>query len=203
VRWTLFCLLATAAACSRQPKPPVDPELAARLPSNAAMVAGIDVDALRNTPLFAKLPDSFREASAVLAAFDPPNLVTVARVGGRVTVTGPASNGPPPDLIRHATTGAPIWVVARGNAALPLAGNLANLNRLLEQTDYTRVTARVGERVEFEAAGVCRSDAAAEHLEQNIRAIASLARLTVEVRRDGATVHVTGSAAIDTVARIF
>ena len=167
------------------------------------MVAGLDVDALRATPLFARLPDSFREASYVLAAFDPPNLVLASRAGRRVVVTGPASSGPPPDLIRHATTGAPIWVVARGDAALPLPGNLANLNRLLEQTDYTRVTARVGERVEFEAAGVCRSDDVAAHLEQNIRAIASLARLTVEVRRDGATVHVTGSAAVETVARIF
>lgn len=167
------------------------------------MVAGLDVDALRATPLFAKLPDSFREASYVLAAFDPPNLVTAARVRGRIAVTGPASNGAPPDLIRHAIPGVPIWIVARGNTALPLTGNLANLNRLLEQTDYTRVTARVAERVEFEAAAVCRSEDAATHLEQNIRAIASLARLTVGVRRDGATVHVTGSAAIDTVARIF
>jgi hypothetical protein len=202
VRWTLFCLLATAVACTRQPEPAVDPDLAARLPAGAAMVAGLDVDALRATPLFAKLPDSFRESSYVLAAFDPPNLVTASRRGGRISVSGPAAQGPP-DLIRNAVTNAPLWVIARGNAALPLTGNLANLNRLLEQTDYTRVTARVGERVEFQADGVCHSDDVAAHLEQNIRAIASLARLTVDVRREGATVHVTGSTAIDTLARIF
>jgi hypothetical protein len=195
VRPTLLCLLAITA-CTRQP------DLATRLPANAAMVAGIDVNALRATPLFAKLPDSFREASYVLAAFDPPHLVTASRVGNRISVTGPASQGPP-DLLRHAPANAPLWLVARGDTPLPLTGNLANLNRLLEQTDHTIVTARIADRLEFQAAGVCRSPAAAEHLEQNIRAIATLARLSVEVRRDGATVHVTGSTAIETLTRIF
>ena len=147
-------------------------------------------------------PTPSAKRSYVLAAFDPPALITASRVGGRISVTGRAAAGPP-DLLRHAAAGAPIWLVARGDTPLPLTGNLANLNRLLEQTDYTRVTARVGERLEFEAAGVCRSEETAAHLEQNIRAIATLARLSVEVRRDGATVHVTGSTAIETLTRIF
>src|SRR5688572_1044145 len=112
------------------------------------MVAGVDVAALRATPLFAKLPDSFREASYVLAAFDPPNLITASRVGNRISVTGPASQGPP-DLLRHAPANAPLWLVARGDTPLPLTGNLANLNRLLEQTDHTIVTARIADRLEF------------------------------------------------------
>lgn len=190
-------------ACARQPKTLVDPDLAARLPQNAAVVAGLDIDRLRNTSLLGKLPESFRDASYVLAAYDPPNLVTASRIAGRISVAGPTSTkGAPPDLLRHAAA-TPVWIVARGDATLPLTGNLANINRLLRQTDYTRVTAAVGDRIDFAAEGVCRAPEAAAHLEQNVRAIASLAGLNLDVRRDGLTIHVTGSASIDAVARLF
>ena len=165
------------------------------------MVAGLDVDRLRDTPLFPKLPEAFREASYVLAAYDPPNLVTASRVKGKIIATS-EKTGAPPDLIRHAAA-APIWIVARGDTPLPLTGNLANINPLLQQTLYTRVTARIESRVQFEAEGVCATPEAAEHLEQNLRAIATLAKLPLEVRRDGATVHVTGSASIETIAGLF
>jgi hypothetical protein len=199
VRWIALSLLLVAAACARKPDPLV--ELAPYMPANSVMVAGLDVEKLRNTPLYAKLPESFREASYVLAAYSPPNLVTASRVGGRVVATGPIVNAPPSILGHAADT--PIWVVARGDAQLPLTGNLANVTRLLQQTDYTRVTARVGERVEFAAEGVCPSQQAAEHLEQNVRGIASLAKLPLQVRRDGLTVHVTGSATAEAVSRLF
>jgi len=176
-------------------------ELAAHIPTNASVVAGLDIDRLRSTPLYAKLPESFREASYVLAGYEPPALVTAFRVGARVVSTGPRVGAPPQILGYAADT--PVWVVARGDAALPLAGNLANLTRLLRQTGYTRVTARVGERIEFAAEGVCASQQAAEHLEQNVRAIATLANLPLEVRREGLTVHVTGSTTADAVARLF
>jgi hypothetical protein len=202
VRSIVLCLLVTVAACNRLPKWPVDPELAAALPANAAMVAGIDVDRLRETPLYNRLPESFRDASRVLAAYDPPYLVTASRVGSRIAVTGPAATGAPPDLLRYAAA-APIWIVARGSVSLPLAGNLANINRLLSQTDHTRVTATVADRVQFEAEGVCATPGAAEHLAGNVRAIATLAKLPIDVRVDGNIVRVTGSAAVDAVARLF
>ncbi len=201
MRQLLVCIL-LATSCARQPKPPVDPDLAARLPPNAAIVAGLDIDRLRRTPLFPKLPESFRDASYVLAGYDPPNLVTASRIAGRVSVGGSTAKGAPPDLLRHAAT-TPVWIAARGDANLPLTGNLANLNRLLRQTAYTRVTADVGERIDFAAEGVCRAPEAAAHLEQNVRAIASLMGLTVDVRRDGSTVHVTGSVPIDAVTQLF
>ena len=165
------------------------------------MLAGLDVDRLRGTPLYTKLPESFREASYVLAALDPPNLVTASRVKGRVVATN-EKTGPPPDLIRHASND-PLWIVARGDATLPLTGNLANLNRLLQQTLYTRLTARIADRAEFVAEGICANDQAAQHLEQNIRAIATLAKLPLEVRRDASTVRVTGSTAVETIAGLF
>ena len=156
------------SACRREPQPLA--ELAAHLPANSSMIAGLDVDRLRDTPIFPKLPESFREASYVLAAYDPPNLVTASRVGGRIVAT--TKPGAPPELIRHAAN-TPVWIVVRGDTTLPLTGNLANINRLLQQTIYTRITARIESRVEFDAEGVCAGAEAAEHLEQNLRAIAT------------------------------
>ena len=167
------------------------------------MVAGIDVDRLRNTPLFAKLPESFRDSSYVLAAFDPPNLVTAARTGTRIVVTGaPNQPGRPPDLLRHAAL-TPLWIVVRGDTSLPLTGNYANLNRLLRQTDYTRISAQVTDRLEYDAEGVCLTPEAAAHLEQNIRAIATLTKLPLSVRVEANTVHVTGSAPLDALNHLF
>jgi hypothetical protein len=198
----LLLLSCALAACSHRERGPIDPELASRLPSSAQVVAGLDVDRLRGTPLFAKLPDSLREASTVLAAYDPPNLVTVSRVRDRIVVHGPAAKGPPPDLLRYASD-APIWVVARGSTDLPLIGNLSNLNRMLRQTDFTRVTAQVADRVEYRAEGVCGTAEQAQHLESNIRAIATLAQLTLDVRRDHLTVHVNGSTTVEAIGRLF
>jgi hypothetical protein len=198
VRRTLLFLLALSA-CRRTPDPMA--ELAAHIPTHSAIVAGLDVDRLRNTPLYPKLPDSFREASYVLAGYEPPNLVTASRVNDRVIATGPKVNAPP-YILGHAAA-APLWVVARGDAQLPLTGNLANLTKLLRQTDYTRVTAHVSDRVEFAAEGVCSSESAAEHLEQNVRAIATLTKLPLDIRRDGLTVHVKGATTADALARLF
>ena len=193
-----LALLILFSACRREPQPLA--ELAAHLPTNSSVIAGIDVDRLRDTPLFPELPESFREASYVLAAYDAPNLVTASRVKGKIVTT--AKPGVPPSLIWHAAN-TPIWIVVRGDTPLPLTGNLANVNRLVQQTVYTRVTARIQSRVEFEAEGVCVNDQAAEHLEQNLRAIATLAKLPLEVHRDGATVRAMGSASPETITGLF
>jgi hypothetical protein len=164
------------------------------------MVGGFDVAALRQTPLFPKLPENFRDASYVMAALDPPNLVTASLVQGRVQATSPKST--PPDLARHATAD-PIWIAVRGSAQLPLTGNLSNINRLIEQTDYTVISVRLADKAEFTAEGVCRTPEAAAHLDQNLRAIATLARLPLQSRADGSTVKVTASSSIEDLLRAF
>ena len=204
----LLALLLFATSCNRGPKPPVDPELAAAMPAGAAVLAGIDLERLRTTPLLPRVPEPWRQASYVLAAYDGKDLVTAARVGARISTTGPAGAGAPPDLLRHATA-SPIWLVARGNATLPLTGNLANLNRLLHQTEYTTISARVGDRVDLEIAGYCRTPETAQHLEENLRAIVSLMgiggrqELPLDVRREGSIVRATGSATLDAVGKLF
>ena len=202
VKWCVLAFFLGLAACGSAPKPLVYPELAEYMPPGSVALAGIDLDRLRTTPFFAKLPDPFREGSYALIGYAGAELVVASRVGSRVVVSGRAVRGNPPALLQYASA-APIWIVARGDAALPLTGNLTNLTRLLQQTEYTTVTAQVGERVDLAIRGVCRTPDGAQHLEDNARAIASLMKLPLDVRRDGAIVHATGSISTDAAAKLF
>jgi hypothetical protein len=201
VKFSPVLLLGVLSGC-HAPKALVDPELAAYMPAGSTALAGIDLDRLRTTPLFAKIPEPFRDGSYTLVGYNGKDLVTASRVGQQVRVSGAGVKGIPPELLRHATD-APVWMVARGSAALPLTGNLANLNRLLRQTEYTTVAARVGESVDVEIAGVCRSPELAQHLEENVRAIVSLMKLPLAVRRDGVTVKATGSVTVEAAGKLF
>jgi hypothetical protein len=197
VRLAPLTVLILAAGCRTAPKPS---DLAAYLPTDASIVGAFDIDALRNTPLFPKLPENFREASYVMAALDPPNLVTASLIQGRIQATTPKST--PPDLARHATT-APIWVAVKGTAQLPLTGNLSNINTLLGQTDYTVISIQLKDHAEFTAEAVCRTPEAASHLDQNLRAIATLAKLPIQSRAEGSTVHVEGEAPIEAILKLL
>jgi hypothetical protein len=213
-------LVLSLVACTRSHQPPVvDPDLAACVPASAAAVAGLDVVRLRGTPLYEKVP--FREATYVLAASDGKEWLLVARgqlAGGSPIAMGITALGSEaliqaaaaqhrtgrtgaPDLIARAAA-TPIWLAARGSMTLPVEGNLANINRLLHQTEYMTLAAHVDERVEVDAAGECRTAAQAEHLEENVRALASLlfAKYPVEVRTDGTTVHVKASLPVSAIA---
>src|SRR5436309_15054667 len=85
VKFSLFLLLG-ALSCSRAPKELVDPKLAVYMPEGATVVAGVDLDRLRGSPLFAKIPQPFREGSYTLVGYDGKELVTASRAGSRVTV---------------------------------------------------------------------------------------------------------------------
>jgi hypothetical protein len=200
-RFVFATLALLAGGCAR---PPVSPlaDLAAKLPADAIVLAGADLDRLRSTPLFVKLPDALRDGSYVLAAYSGKDLTTATRSARGVTVSGAAGQGAPEDLLKRAPD-APLWLVARGNVTLPLAGNLANINRLLHQTQYAVVSARPGERFELRADAFCRSDADAQRLEENVRAIGSLTRFPLEVAREGATVRVTASVAPEVLGKLF
>jgi hypothetical protein len=196
----------------------VDPELAACVPASAAAVAGLDLAKLRATPLADKLP--VRDASYALAASDGKDWLVIARgemPGGTTIAPGINAIGSDdlikaaiaqhvtgktgaPDLIDRAAA-TPVWLAARGSMTLPLAGNLGNINRLLRQTEYTTVAAKVADRVDIDAAGYCRSPEQAKNLEENIRALASLllSKYPVNVRTDGSTVHVTASLPVSAI----
>jgi len=201
VKQFLPLLAALSIACSHAPKRPLE-RLAVHLPADATVVAGLDLDRLRAGPLFAKLPESFRDGSYALAAFNGRDVVIATLAAGHVTVSGPGGTGAPPDLMQHAAE-APLWIAARGGATLPLTGNLANINRLLHQTEYTTVAASVGEHIDLQIAGLCLTPEDARHLEENIRAIASLMKLPFTVVRDGAVVRVEGSVSADVAGKLL
>jgi hypothetical protein len=68
-----------------------------------------------------------------------------------------------------------IWMVAAGNANLPVSGNGENLNRLLHATEYTTLSVRLTDRISAEVVGMCRSGESAQHLEETVRALVTLA----------------------------
>jgi hypothetical protein len=213
MRSLIVLLLFSVFGCAPVHRPAaIDPDLAACVPAGASAIAGIDVARLRGTAIYEKLP--VRDASYVLAASDGKDWLLLGRgelAGGTSIASGITAIGSG-ELVKAAAaqhrtgkTGAadllaraaetPIWLVARGNMSLPVSGNLANINRLLRQTEYMTVAARVNDRLEVEAAGSCRSPEQARHLEENVRALASLllAKYPVQVQSDGATVRVTAS----------
>ena len=139
----------------------------------------------------------------MLAGYTGTELVTATRSGGRVEVSGTAGHGAPADLLAHVSD-APLWLVARGSATLPLSGNLANVNRLLHQTEYLVAAARpIADGFELRSEGVCRSDAEAEHLEGNVRAIGSLMRFPMELTREGSVVRVRATVSAGQLGKLF
>src|SRR5512135_49878 len=58
-RWLLLSCALTLVSCSRPGAGRIDPALASLVPSDAVMLAGIQVDKLRATPLYQKHADIF------------------------------------------------------------------------------------------------------------------------------------------------
>ncbi len=205
-RLTIAAALLAAGCISPREQP-----LTAYIPLDTAAVAVADLTRLRATPLSARLPvpDALREASEVLAVYDGKDWAIAARgawtqppAGATAIAPHVAATGAPDlvrkmaarprggqDLLAHAPAAAPAWLVTRGSVGLPLTGNLANLNRLLRQAEYTSIALRPGAQVDLDATALCATPERAQHLEENLRALASLARVEISVTREGNTVH--------------
>jgi hypothetical protein len=109
-----------------------------------------------------------------------------------------------PELVAEAVpvAGQPIWAVIRGDARLPLAGNLANFNRMLSFTRYATLAIRWDSATEIEMNGYCATPEIALRLEENLRGLATLAGATarapdlrellqsIRIEREASAVHV-------------
>ena len=129
---------------------------------------------------------NFREAPAGYALIAPGLAVSgdPQAVAGVTEQHRTGKTGAPEMLVyAEPLVANPIWAVAHGSATLPLSGNLANLNRILQATDYTTLTAQTGDTLSIEIAGICRTADAAAQLERTIRAFVSL--LGMRSRRSG------------------
>jgi hypothetical protein len=186
--------------------------------------------------------EPLHDATNLLIAYNGRDLLIVAQGRFASAPAGSALLGPTlalagsPDAIRAATTqhatgrtGAPrlvteaqsvanksIWIAAEGHVSLPLAGNIANLNRMLQFVDYATLSAELNARVDIRATGVCHTAEDCRQLEESLRALVTLAATTArdpdlavvlrtaQVTRDGSQVMLAASAdmkAIQTLLR--
>jgi hypothetical protein len=197
-------VLAMLTAC-RTPAPPaaIDPALSSRVPVATVALAGIDLDRLRTSPVYAKLPpgalafiEPFRRAHYVLIASTGVELLTIARgtvpgatqlapdlalSGAPALIEAATAAHPPASILAPAESVAPaqpIWFAVRGGITLPLEGNLANGNNLLRGTEYVTLTVQPVDPVELELVAQCPTLDAALRFEQSLRAMVSLAIAT-------------------------
>lgn len=193
IRTLLLVTVILLSGCGNPAVPPpstIDPAMAACIPAGTNILAGVDLDRLRTSPLYARLPPSvqalqrqFQTAHSLLAVSrgadlllitspglaltGSPDLIAAAEAQRKKGVSGA------PDLVKHAAevaAGRQIWVVARGDVPLPLTGNAANLNHLLRNMEYAALTVHVDSTVEFAIAARGRSPEAARRFEQTLRA---------------------------------
>ena len=221
----LVALAAAAISCGSINAPAgVNREMAASIPADTLILAGLNLDELRASPLYPKLPpvaralaEPFRDAAYLLVASNGKDIAAIApgpAVAGHKTGRGGAS-----DLLARAaslSSGKQIWIVARGGVPLPVAGNAANLNRLLRNTEYAAIAARIDSGIEIEATAVARTAEAGREFEENLRAILTLTAAasarqpdlvalirSIRIRREDRTVHAALSGGPDAAASLL
>jgi len=203
-RLALAPALAILSACGTVGPPPViDPALSAREPPATIALAGINLDQLRASPLYAKSSAAiqsyltpFANAHEVLIASTGTQIVAIARgavPGATVSAPGIALYGdpqliaagtaqhPPAGILALADSVAaahPLWIALRGGISLPLEGNAANLNNLLRATESVTIAIRPDDPAGIDISAQSATSASAQHFEQSVRALASLAAAT-------------------------
>jgi hypothetical protein len=210
-------LVCAAVGCRRTPEAPraIDPGLAACIPADAALIAGVDLDALRASPLYSKMPAvantfaaQFGGVSRALLTYNGRELLVAVRGSFQAPPAGAAMLAPglaligSPEQVAAATaqyklgrTGAPallaqaesvaagvqVWIVARGDARLPLTGNAANLAGILRKAEFLTRTA-AGLVLELRASAPDAN--AARAIEETLRADLTLAASSQAKRAD-------------------
>jgi predicted small lipoprotein YifL len=189
------------AACGPAGAPPAE----RAIPADATAAAVIDLARLRAAPAYAALPAALRTLAGPLAAakelalaWNGKDLLLIATgdfaqppagyttIGKGVAAAGvaerieaartalavgsklPGGSGVP-------SSTAEIRAVFRGDGALPLAGNLANLSKLMRKAEVTTLTAHLEQILEVEIASQCDSASGAQDLEESLRAAVTLA----------------------------
>jgi len=227
-----FLLFLPFTAC-RAPHPPVDSALASCIPSDTVALAGANLDQLRASPLYQKLPPALlqplHDASYLLLAYNGKDILAVARGAfhnpppGAVLLAKDLAVSGSPDAIRAATaqhntgrtgaawlldrapSAAPLWVVALGGMAYPLPGDAANLNRFLSFADYASLSIHLDSGVRIDALGAARNPDSAQRLEESLRALFTLARAPkgIQLQRDGLNIRVTIAVTMDQLLAIY
>ena len=247
----LVALAAAAISCRSINAPAgVGRDMATSISADTLLVAGLNLDDLRASPLYPKLPpaapalaEPLRDTGYLLLASNGKDIVAIAHgrfreapPGAALAAPGLAVSGSPdsvraaiaqhktgrsgaPDLLARAASlaeGKQIWMVVRGGVPLPVAGNAANLNRLLRNTEYAAIAARIGSGIEIEATAVGRTAEAGREFEENLRAILSLTAAanarqpdlvalihSIQIRREDRTVRAVLSGGPDAADQLL
>ncbi len=163
--------------------------------------------------LFKTPPEGATAIEPGLAVAGSPGRISIAVAQHQAGLTGA------PGLIDYGSeigARSAIWLAVRGGAALPLSGNLANLNLLLQDADFAGAALDLGQAASLRLAARGRTAESAERLEERLRGFLSLAgeaeirrpelaRLlgTVRTQRSGRDVTATLSASPDVVAKLL
>src|ERR1035441_2820354 len=102
----------------------------------------------------------------------------------------------------------PVWIAVRGGVALPLEGNLANVNNLLRGAEYITFALDPGDPADLQLVARCPTPEAALHFEQSLRALVSLASVhastlqSIRIVREDRVVRVRLSAPLDALVKL-
>ena len=199
-RCRLAPALAILCSCGTVGPPPViDPALSDRVPPATVALAGVNLDRLRASPLYGRLPPTaqayltpFANAHDVLIASTGATLLAIARgtvpgatqvapdlalYGAPDLIAAAAAKHPPAAILSLADSAAPghtLWMAIRGGIALPLEGNAANLNNLLRAAESVTLAIRPDDPAAIDITANCPTPDSAQHFEQTLRALASL-----------------------------
>lgn len=209
MRWLLVAAI-LLAGCGRDPsRGRVDPELAAYIPPDTVLLAGLRIASLRASPLWdARLDRRTGTMKEVLAAVTPDAWIVLVR--------GELPDMPPAwrvralrrdvgavgemDAVRHGSSpaagrlleavagipeGAAVWAVMDAGESRTLGvpgGQSGNTRRLLAAVRSFRGWALVASEVTVEVAAVTRDPRQSEDLAATLRGLATLARATVHPR---------------------
>ena len=112
--------------------------------------------------------------------------------------------------------GSPVWLVARGDADLPLPGNVANFLGILRKARLVTLTVRRSGALEFDLKASAPDENAARAIEETLRADLTLAAVAeakrpdvaallkkASVTRDGLDVEVRFAATDESAARLL
>lgn len=162
---------------------------------------------------FPSPPPGTLMAAPDLAIFGPSDSARDAAARYR---TGAA---PQTELLKTAESlpsGTPLWLVARGDAELPIPGNVTNFLSILRKARWIALTVQRNGALRFDLRATAPNEQAARAIEETLRADLTLAAAgearrpevaavlkKAEVTRDGLGVEVRFSASDQTAARLF
>ena len=193
-----FLAAALFCGCRNSSLPP----LVDAAPAGTIAMAGIDLTALRASPVYPKLPgvvtalaEPLRDASAMLLAWNGKDLLLLARgnftqppPGYTVIAPGIAAAGAPERIasaqaqlrsgrrsdLKLITLNNAIWAVVQGDGHLPLTGDLENANNLLRDAGYTTLSAELHGTIDVALTAHCPTPENARRFEESLRAVVTL-----------------------------